>query len=36
MLGLVGLMVLVYFGGGFLAKILNPVLNAFDRVLLNA
>jgi Zn-dependent protease len=36
MMGLVGLMVLVYFGGGFLAKILNPVLAAFDAVLLNA
>jgi Zn-dependent protease len=36
MMGLVGLMVLVYFGGGFLARILNPVLAAFDAVLLNA
>src|SRR6266496_1624487 len=36
MMGLVGLMVLVYFGGGFLAKILNPVLSAFNTVLLNA
>jgi Zn-dependent protease len=36
MMGLLGLMVLVYFGGGFLAKILGPVLGAFDTILLNA
>ena len=36
MMGLLGLMVLVYFGGGFLAKLLGPVLGAFNTILLNA
>jgi len=36
MMGLLGLLVLVYFGGGFLAKIFGPVLGAFDTILLNA
>jgi|SRR5581483_12864 len=33
MMGLAGLLLLVYFGGRFLGNILNPVLGIFDRVL---
>jgi Zn-dependent protease len=33
MMGIVGLLVLVYFGGGFLNQLLAPVLNLFDLVL---
>jgi Zn-dependent protease len=35
-IGLVGLLVLVYFGGGFLSRLLNPVLGVFDWVLSRA
>ena len=33
MMGMVGLLVLVYFGGSFLNRLLVPVLNIFDSVL---
>jgi Zn-dependent protease len=36
MLGFVGLMVFVYFGGGILNALFSPVLNAFDWVILKA
>jgi Zn-dependent protease len=36
MMGLVGLLLLVYFGGGLLGAILNPVLGAFSLLILNA
>ena len=36
MMGFAGLMLLVYFGGGFLSAILSPVMNAFDWILRNA
>jgi Zn-dependent protease len=35
-MGLLGLLLLVYFGGRFLGAILSPVLGAFDFVLLKA
>jgi Zn-dependent protease len=35
-IGLVGLLVLVYFGGGFLNRLLNPVLGVLDWVLSKA
>jgi Zn-dependent protease len=34
MMGWIGLVILVYFGGGLLGKLIFPVLNAFDRILL--
>jgi Zn-dependent protease len=33
MMGIVGLLVLVYFGGSFLTRLLVPVLNIFDVIL---
>ena len=33
MLGIFGLLILVYFGGSFVARLLNPVLSFFDTVL---
>jgi Zn-dependent protease len=36
MIGIFGLLLLVYFGGRYLGAILNPVLGAFDMVLLKA
>jgi Zn-dependent protease len=36
MIGIFGLLLLVYFGGRYLGAILNPVLGAFDLVLLKA
>src|SRR5437868_8683124 len=35
-MGLIGLFVLVYFGGGILNRLLGPVLGAFDLILLKA
>src|SRR5438309_4344482 len=35
MLGIFGLLILVYFGGNFLSKLLSPVLHTFESVLLN-
>jgi Zn-dependent protease len=35
-MGLVGLLLLVYFGGRFLGALLSPVIGAFDLILLNA
>ena len=34
MMGWIGLVILVYFGGGLLGKLIFPVLNAFDKILL--
>jgi hypothetical protein len=36
MIGIFGLLLLVYFGGRYLGAILNPVLGVFDLVLLKA
>ena len=33
MLGIFGLLILVYYGGSFVARLLNPVLSFFDTVL---
>jgi Zn-dependent protease len=33
MMGWIGLVILVYFGGGLLGKLIFPVLDAFDRIL---
>jgi len=35
MMGMFGLLILVYFGGNFLSKLLSPVLHTFESVLLN-
>jgi Zn-dependent protease len=35
-MGLVGLLLLVYFGGRFLGALLSPIIGAFDLILLNA
>ncbi|HEV2714587.1 MAG TPA: site-2 protease family protein [Terriglobales bacterium] len=33
-MGWIGLVILVYFGGGLLGRLIFPVLNAFDRILI--
>ena len=35
-MGLIGLLLLVYFGGRFLGAVLNPVLGAFELIILSA
>ncbi len=35
MMGMFGLLILVYFGGNFLSRLLSPVLRTFESVLLN-
>lgn len=34
LMGWIGLVILVYFGGGLLGKLIFPVLNVFDRILI--